>query len=135
MDDAHEEPVPEPTDTIVDVTSTMVFPAPQVQVVPDTVWQIHVEILGGPMDGLARRVPAARLEIGRGAGSDLHLTIDPMVSSRHAAITREGRHYWLEDLGSRNGTFIGDQGLTERILIGPGTTFTVGQTQIIFMPR
>ena len=58
-----------------------------------------------------------------------------MVSTRHARIVREGRSFWLEDLGSRNGVYLGDERLTERALIGPGTTFTVGQTQLEFMPR
>ena len=119
----------------IDITSTMVFPAPQVQVVPDTVWHVHVEVLGGPMDGLNRRVPGARMTLGRGTHNDLALSDDPMVSTLHAAIVREGRHYWLEDQGSRNGTFIGDQRISERTLIGPGTNFTLGQTLLVFMPR
>ena len=97
---------------------------------------LTVEVVGGgPMDGLRNRVATPSFTIGRGAGNDLALAQDPMVSSRHARIVREDHHYWLEDLGSRNGVFLGDRRLSQRSLIGPGTTFTLGQTQLEFMPR
>ena len=38
------------------------------------------------------------ITIGRDAGNDLPLTMDPMVSARHACIVREGQHFWLADL-------------------------------------
>ena len=117
----------------------MVYPAParaHAPAIPETLWQLSVEVVGGgPMDGLRARVPGPRLTMGRSADNDLPLSSDPMVSARHARIVREGQHYCLEDLDSRNGTFLGDQRLHERFLIGPGTTFSLGQTQVEFMPR
>ncbi|MFM9194907.1 MAG: FHA domain-containing protein, partial [Planctomycetia bacterium] len=44
--------------------------------------------------------------IGRAAGNDLVLH-DPSVSARHARVVVEPDGLWLEDLGSRNGTFVG----------------------------
>jgi len=38
-------------------------------------------------------------------------------------------------MGSRNGTFFGDQRLSGRALIAPGATFVVGQTCLEFMPH
>lgn len=32
---------------------------------------------------------------------------DTAVSRRHAQLTSDGRRWWLEDLGSSNGTFVG----------------------------
>lgn len=120
-------------------SATMVFPSPLVQQSEEarrnTIWHIHVEVLGGPMDGLRKRVARPRFTMGRGVGNDLQLPLDPMVSGNHAHILREGEHFWLEDLGSRNGVFLGDRRLTERVLIGRGTIFRIGQTELEFLPR
>ncbi len=86
------------------------------------------------MDGLRSRVSSPSFSIGRETSNDLTLTLDPMVSGRHTRIAREGHHYWLEDLESRNGVYLGDSRVSERVLIGPGTTFTVGRTLLEFMP-
>lgn len=134
-----ESKSPEPGPIPFNPSHTMIFPAPSWQPEPDPVQEevhsLRVEVLGGPMDGLSVSVNRADLAIGRGSANDLSLGLDPMVSTAHARIVREGQHYWLEDLGSRNGTFLGDQGVRERVLIGPGTTFTLGQTPVEFMPR
>ncbi len=116
----------------LDPSKTLVMPLRGEQ--QEEVWNIQVEVVGGPMDGLKSRVSSPSFSIGREAGNDLALAMDPMVSARHARIVREGHHYWLEDLDSRNGVYLGDRRLTERVLIGPGTTFTVGRTQLEFMP-
>ena len=87
------------------------------------------------MDGLSGRDSHFVFTIGRGAGNTLRLPLDRNVSTRHARIVREGRTHWLEDLGSRNGTYIGDSRIDSRIPIGAGTTFTVGRTELEFMPR
>lgn len=120
------------------VETTVLLPLVKQEQTPraaETVWHICVEVVGGPMDGLRNRVDTTTFKIGREADNHLPLTMDPMVSSHHAHILREGHHFWLEDLGSKNGVYLGDQRLSERVLIGPGTTFTVGQTELEFMPH
>ena len=47
----------------------------------------------------------ARFVIGRAPGCDLQVD-HPAVSRQHAAITAEGRRYYVEDLGSTNGSFL-----------------------------
>ncbi len=118
-----------------DLTQTVMLeePAPAPPI-PERVEHISVEVVGGPMDGLRNRVETPDFTIGRDSGNDLALVVDPRVSARHARISREGHHYWLVDLGSRNGVYLGDQRLQERSLIGFGTRFTVGHTQLEFMP-
>ena len=106
-------------------------PAPPI---PENVEHISVEVVGGPMDGLRNRVEKPEFTIGRHSGNDLALVVDTMVSGRHARISREGHHYWLIDLDSRNGVYLGDRRLSKRSLIGFGTRFTVGHTQLEFMP-
>ncbi|MCP3962885.1 MAG: FHA domain-containing protein [bacterium] len=124
------------TERKVDLTETQVMveePAPAPPI-PEKVEHISVEVVGGPMDGLRNRIEGAEFSIGRDTDNDLALVVDTMVSGKHARISREGHHYWLVDLDSRNGVYLGDHRLTERSLIGFGTRFTVGHTQLEFMP-
>ncbi len=116
-------------------TTTFHLPRPRFATGIEPAWQMSVEVVGGPMDGTRRRVEGDTLTIGRKAENDLCLAMDPSVSGRHARLVREGQTFWLEDRGSRNGTFLGDQRLGERVPIGPGSTFMTGRTQIDFMPR
>lgn len=50
--------------------------------------------------------PTRIVLIGRAAGNDLVLR-QPSVSARHARIVVGAEGMWIEDLGSRNGTFVG----------------------------
>jgi pSer/pThr/pTyr-binding forkhead associated (FHA) protein/Tfp pilus assembly protein PilF len=70
------------------------------------------------------------LGIGRGEGNDILLS-DRSVSRRHARVTREGKRWFLEDLGSSNGTFIEGRKIEKEELI-PGTEFRIGKFNILF---
>ena len=53
--------------------------------------------------------------IGRPSGSlgvrpEVHAGSDSAVSRRHAQLTSDGQRWWIEDLGSSNGTFVGTVG-------------------------
>ncbi|MCZ7545574.1 MAG: FHA domain-containing protein [Anaerolineae bacterium] len=48
------------------------------------------------------------LTVGRVAGNDLILD-HPLISRRHMRFTWQDGAFWVEDLGSRNGTWIGDR--------------------------
>ncbi len=63
-------------------------------------------------DGTGHWMPieANTLIIGRGPNNDLNL--QPLYVSRsHAEITFDGASYWVEDLGSANGTWLGESKL------------------------
>jgi pSer/pThr/pTyr-binding forkhead associated (FHA) protein len=49
--------------------------------------------------------------IGRNPSSNIHLE-NPAVSRSHAKIYREGWQYYIEDLGSSNGTFLNAERLS-----------------------
>jgi hypothetical protein len=70
------------------------------------------------------------LTIGRSPGCGVSLPDDTFVSSVHARVFRRTDGYYVEDLGSTNGTFV----LTERIgapvRLRPGDQFQVGQTTL-----
>ena len=55
--------------------------------------------------------------IGRSkSGADLRID-DPNVSRQHAAIERMGSIYYLVDLGSTNGVYIGEDKVTRRAIV------------------
>jgi pSer/pThr/pTyr-binding forkhead associated (FHA) protein len=121
----------------IDPSATVIYdvrPRNQVRE-DDEIRCIQLEVIGGPMDGEVRRIAKAIVTVGRSENNDFALPLDPMVSSTHARIVREGEHFWLEDLGSRNGTYFGDERLRARALIAPGTLFVVGRTSLEFTPR
>ena len=41
--------------------------------------------------------------------------------------------YWVEDLGSTNGTLLNGEILSERRQIAPGDRLTFGKTELIFV--
>jgi pSer/pThr/pTyr-binding forkhead associated (FHA) protein len=52
-----------------------------------------------------------------GRGSDCRVRFyDPLVSRRHARIHHEDGHWRIEDLGSRNGTIVGDRKVEQALL-------------------
>jgi serine/threonine protein kinase len=59
--------------------------------------------------------------------------VDHRISrENHARITRHGQQYWLEDLGSTNGTFWGEQRIFEPVLLQPGDSIRLGHTYLRF---
>ena len=58
--------------------------------------------------GVHERVFHSDFRIGREDSCELHLD-DPMISRRHAAVTFAEGRWWIEDLGSRNGTLVNQQ--------------------------
>jgi ABC-type multidrug transport system ATPase subunit len=64
--------------------------------------------------------------IGRDPTVDLTFP-SPAVSRRHARLTREGEGYFLEDLGSSNGTYINGERLLGRRLLNSGDQIDLGK--------
>lgn len=62
---------------------------------------------------------------------DLDLNPDGTVSRRHALLTFDGTTYWIEDSGSRSGTWINGQKITEKTKINPGDVIKIGQTELV----
>ena len=50
--------------------------------------------------------PGAMFSVGRAADADFVITDDPHVSAMHFRLHCRDAEWWLEDLGSRNGTYV-----------------------------
>lgn len=87
-----------------------------------------------PSPGLPEVVPlrASSALIGRTSQSrnihpDIDCALDSGVSRRHAQVTSDGTRWWIEDLESANGTFIGSSA-------GPLPTKPIGRGRVEFSP-
>ncbi|MFP5450563.1 MAG: FHA domain-containing protein [Thermoleophilia bacterium] len=67
------------------------------------------------------------LTIGRSGAADLALA-DQYVSHMHARILRRGAYYFVEDLGSTNGTFLNDLRVESSAQLKVHDTLRMGQT-------
>jgi diguanylate cyclase (GGDEF)-like protein len=86
------------------------------------------------MLGRRYRVSAeAPLEVGRSSETTLSFPDVPSISRRHARLVFNDGEVWLEDLGSRNGTFLNDEPLREGKLLASGDRFQVGTVVFKFL--
>lgn len=72
-----------------------------------------------------------RITIGRSARNDLCIP-DPFASRVHAEVRREGDEYFLQDLGSANGTLYNGAAVEGTTPLNPGGRIQIGETEIIF---
>lgn len=98
--------------------------------------QISITFMNGPQDGRTIQwdTPTGQAEklltIGRRDGCDIPLDYDTQVSRLHARVVYVplSASFYLEDAGSRNGTYIGGDRLIDRTPLVPGVLFRVGRT-------
>ncbi len=91
----------------------------------------YLLMVQGP--GVGRRFVLEDREIiiGRQAGTTIHLDHRD-ISRRHARITREGEGFFLEDLGSSNGTFLNGLTIKGKVLLRPQNHIRIGPCELIF---
>jgi transcriptional regulator with GAF, ATPase, and Fis domain len=87
-----------------------------------------VVVLDGPDRGARVAAQSAELSIGSADGNDLKLT-DPAVSRHHCTLRADERGLAIVDLGSRNGTFVGEVEVVQAF-VGAGTHVRVGRSTI-----
>ncbi len=71
--------------------------------------------------------------IGRDAGN-LIVVDDPFASTHHARLTFRGRVWYVEDLGSTNGTLLNGRPVEGAVPMGMGDEITIGQTRLRLEP-
>lgn len=64
--------------------------------------------------------------IGRDPASDLQVE-DETVSARHARLSYHHAQWWIEDLNSRNGTFVNEQVVAEPVVLTSGDELRCGR--------
>ena len=83
----------------------------------------------GPLAGTRITLGEQPILIGRADDSTLVLT-DDYASTRHARLTNRGGQWYVEDLGSTNGTYLDQQRVQGPLLVGPGQPIRIGQTAL-----
>jgi pSer/pThr/pTyr-binding forkhead associated (FHA) protein len=72
-------------------------------------------------------------KIGRDQTNNISITNDHYISRHHSWVLQMQGGYWIEDLGSTNGTLVNGELLGERRQINPGDRLTIGKTELIFV--
>jgi FHA domain-containing protein len=75
-------------------------------------------------------VTADRCTVGSSADSDLVLD-DPSVSRTHVLLEQLGGAWFVEDLGSRNGTYVNGQRINGRRVVKPGDEIRLGLARVV----
>jgi pSer/pThr/pTyr-binding forkhead associated (FHA) protein len=132
IDDAGErlradEPMPPSSDTIVFARPGHEAPSPssarRAYLLVQTDGGPPVQFdLGGPL-----------ISIGRASDNDV-IVDDALVSRHHCQLKLQHGAYSFADLGSRNGSFVNGQPVSE-IALGPGDRIRIGSTEIEFQVR
>jgi hypothetical protein len=87
----------------------------------------HVLVVDGANKGERAELAEAPILIGRGSDAAIRLD-DDYVSTRHARIASNGDQWFVEDLGSTNGTYIGSARITQPTTLTLGTRIRIGKT-------
>jgi len=68
-----------------------------------------------------------------GRDSDNHVVVaDPKASRHHALIRHKEGTYWIDDLGSQNGTRVNERLVDERRPLEDGAVIRIGDTHLVF---
>jgi hypothetical protein len=86
----------------------------------------------GPRPNQAFPLHKTILTLGRAADNDIVID-DAGVSRHHARLTLQGNNWVLEDLGSRNGTFVNGQRITGPVVLTLGSQVALGPDVLFSM--
>ena len=87
----------------------------------------HVLVVDGANAGERADLEHAPILIGRGTDAAIRLD-DDYVSTRHARIASSADQWFVEDLGSTNGTYVGTARITAPTTLTLGTQVRIGKT-------
>ena len=95
------------------------------------------EILIHCPDGQVSTVPltGARLSIGRSSAAEICFPEDAGLSRQHFVLEPDGEAWIVQDLGSKNGTFVNGNAVKAKVRLQPGDRITAGHLAIVYDPR
>lgn len=129
VDDARDEARPERE--AAPATDTMVFARPGHEVAsPESARRAYLLVRTDGTPAVQFDLGGALITIGRASDNDVILD-DPEVSRHHCQLKLQHGAYSLADLGSRNGSWVNGDQVTEMAL-GPGDRIRIGSTEIEF---
>jgi len=87
-------------------------------------------------DGQMKTIPLTgeRLSVGRSSAAELCFPEDAGLSRQHFAFDSQGDDWTVQDLGSKNGTFVNNIPLKARLILKPGDRITAGHLVVVFSP-
>lgn len=86
-------------------------------------------IVDGPNAGEGVKLTGEAITLGRGGDSTIKLD-DDYVSTRHARFVTNGDDWFVEDLGSTNGTYLGNTRVTRAVAVSANTAVRLGKTVV-----
>ena len=87
----------------------------------------------GPLTGTTLQLSGTPIMLGRAQDATLVLE-DDYASGRHARLFPQGTRWFIEDLGSTNGTYLGGTALTRALPVELGVPVRIGKTVIELRP-
>ena len=102
-----------------------------VETPPATPQKASLKILLPTGDVFDRQLTNAETQIGKGPRNDIVIA-DPAVSTAHAMVRLEGSVYTINDIGSRNGTFVNGERVAESRPLKHGDVIGLGLSKLTF---
>jgi pSer/pThr/pTyr-binding forkhead associated (FHA) protein len=88
-----------------------------------------LQVVSGPNTGQSVPLSDQPILLGRGTDAAIRLD-DDYVSTRHARFATNGDQWFVEDLGSTNGTYLGTQRVSTPVPVGLGMQVRLGKTVV-----
>jgi signal transduction histidine kinase len=93
-----------------------------------------INVVGGKLRGKEFQVDSNDITIGRSKDADIYLD-DPMLSRKHCRVFYANKKWFLEDLSSTNGSWLGGCNVESQAELPCNTSFRVGDSVLQLRPK